>query len=141
MFLTLLVFVMVWVLVSVLVAGISWAATVAGVRPGIFLTINVFLIWVLSPAVGAGVAVYAMIERFASVDAKTIFVGFTSACGALAALMFIFDLLLHLSGQGNGWKTVLFATQVVAIFGGAKIGSFAGVSLRPSNQKSEAGFD
>ena len=119
------VFGFVWLLVAFLIAGMAWVATEAGgVRPRLFLLFNVLLVWVLSPAVGSAVAIHAASEQFRSVDPKTIFVAFVSICSSILALAFAFEILSFFSGVTNGWKLLLFILQVIAILGGAKIGSF-----------------
>lgn len=120
------VFAFVWLLVALLVAGMAWAATDAGVKPGLFLILNMLLVWILSPAVGAGVAIYATTNHFTSVDPKTVFVSFVSICSALLALALLLEILVYFSGVGSGWKLLLFAAQVAAIMAGAKLGSVVG---------------
>ncbi len=119
---TLCIFVVMWVVVAVIIAVMAWAATAAGVQPGLFLLVNVFLIWIVSPGVGAGVAVFATSSHFESVDAKTIFVAFVSVCSIVLLALLCLSLLAYYFERSSLWHVLLLVAQAVAILLGARVG-------------------
>jgi hypothetical protein len=118
----LILFVVMWLVIAGIIAAMAWAATAAGVRPGIFLLVNIFLMWVLSPGVGAALAVFAATSHFESIDSKTIFVAFVSICSVVLLVLFCLSLVSVYLERSTFWHLLLFVAQAVSIFGGARIG-------------------
>ncbi len=121
------IFLFTWFLIAVLIFGLAYFATGAGIGGGVFWRLNALLAWILSPLAGAAVAVYASITTFKSVDAATIFVAFVSVCASLMGILFIFVMVATVHGQGAG-ELLLFIAQSVAIFVGARLGRVLAVS-------------
>jgi hypothetical protein len=119
------VFIFSWLINALLMTALAVAATLAGVKPGIFLLFNIFLIWILSPGLGAAVAVYATAKKFSNVDPSLILVGFVSVTAVVLIMMFSLSLLVY-SVQGEGYLNLLtLFAQGGAVFVGAKIGKNA----------------
>ena len=114
-----------WLLCAALIAALAWAGTEAGVSPGLFLIVNVFLMWILSPGLGAGVAIYATISQFTHVPASTIFVGFVSVCSVILLLLFLASLVALAYDKSSLGSVTLFFFQAISIFVGARVGKFA----------------
>lgn len=120
-----LLFIVAWLLNALVMAVLAVAATYAGVKPGLFLIINIFLIWVLAPGLGSGVAVYAAAKKFRDVDPALILVGFVSVSVVVLVLLFSLSLLVY-SLQGEGFSNVLIlVAQGAAVLIGAKVGKNA----------------
>jgi len=97
------------------------------------MLIHIFLMWVLSPGVGAGVAIYASASAFKTVPVSHIFVSFVSVCAAILALVFLFGIVAYAHGGSSTGELIMFILQAVAIFVGARIGRgvAAANQLRP----------
>jgi len=105
--------------------GLALLATKAGVKPGFFFLINLFLIWVLSPGLGSGIAIYATGNKFREIDTNLIYVAFVSIVVVVLILMFLFSALVY-SVQGGGYgNIILLLAQGAAVIVGARIGKNA----------------
>lgn len=124
-FVAFVLFIVGWLINALVMTVLAVAATYAGVKPGIFLLINIFLIWVLSPGLGGAVAVYATAKKFKDIDPMLILVGFVSFTAAMLILLFSFSLFIY-SVQGDGfWSVLILLAQGTAVFIGANIGKNA----------------
>ena len=120
-----LVFIFSWILNALLMMGLALLATKAGVKPGFFLLINIFLIWVLSPGIGSGIAIYATGSKFREIDTNLIYVAFVTIVVVLLILIFLFSALVY-SAQGGGYgNMILLLGQGFAVIVGARIGKNA----------------
>ena len=122
------IFIVMWLFIAGLIVGLAYVSAQAGVGGSVFWAFNTFLVWILSPAAGAAVAVYAAITTFRSVEATTIFVAFVSVCASLICILFIFAMVAAINGQGAG-QLLLFTGQSASIFVGARIGRSFGSSV------------
>jgi hypothetical protein len=116
------IFLFSWALLAGLLYVLGWAALNTGQRPGLFFFIHIFLMWVLSPGVGAAVAVYAASSAFQSVPPATIFVSFISVWTVVLLLLLLFGVLSWSKGTTSGGQVVLFLFQAAAILAGARVG-------------------
>lgn len=119
---SLALFLLMWLVVAGIIAAMAWAATTAGVRPGLFLFFNIFLMWVLSPGVGAALAIFATVSHFEKIDSKTIFVAFVSIAGIVLFVLFCLSFISVYLDQSPFWYLLLLLAQAASIFGGARIG-------------------
>ena len=127
-----LIFIFSWLVNGFLMMGLALMATAAGVKPGVFLFINIFLIWILAPGLGSGVAIYATGKKFEKVDINLVHVGFVSIVVVLLFLMFMFSAFVY-AAQGSGYgNIVLLLAQGAAVVIGARIGKGAVTSSQSS---------
>ncbi len=116
------VFLLSWMLNAIAIAGIAFAATSAGVKPGIFLFLNILLVWILSPGLGSGVAMYAAGKKFKDVEVSLILVGFVTVCIVCLTILFSLSLLIYSVKGENFWSIVLLLAQGTSVLVGAKVG-------------------
>ena len=121
----LLLFLLGWFLLAGLLYVMGWAALKTGEKPGLFFLIHILLMLVLSPGVGAGVAIYATTTTFKSVAPIVIFTGFVSVCAVLLLLGFLSGALSFVRGSTSIGQLIIFLLQAAAIFVGARIGRAA----------------
>lgn len=117
----LVVFVVSWLLVGSLLAVMGWIANNTGYSSTVFLVIHVFLIWILSPGVGAAIAIAATNAIFKTVSLSTIYVSFVSICATASFVLFFLGYIAANTEQPIG-RLVVFLLQVLAIFVGAYVG-------------------
>ena len=121
----LLLFLFSWFLLAGLLYALGWTVLKTGEKPGLFFLIHILLILVLSPGVGAGVAIYATTSTFKSVAPMVIFASFVSVCAVLLVLTFLFGALSFVRGTSSIGELVVFLLQAIAIFIGARVGRAA----------------
>src|SRR5438105_4441174 len=82
-----LIFLFCWMLIAVLLAFLGWIAVKTEQASSLFLLIHVLLIWILSPGVGAAIAIFSTSSIFRTVGPSTIFVGFVSVWAGLLLIL------------------------------------------------------
>lgn len=117
-------FIFCWVLIAALLTLLAWVVVQTGQTSSLFFLIHVLLIWILSPGVGAALAVFATSSIFRAVAPSAIFLSFVSILAALFIIIAISETASFISGDLATRTFVVSLFQIVAIFLGARIGRF-----------------
>jgi hypothetical protein len=117
-----------WALIASLLTLLAWVVVQTGQASSLFFLIHVLLTWVLSPGVGAALAVFATSSIFKTVAPSAIFLCFVSIFAPLSIIVALLETASLISGELVTHQFVVSLLQIVAIFLGARIGRFFAVA-------------
>lgn len=119
-----------WSIIVLILAVIAALASAAREGLGLIHILNVLLMLILGPGVGAFFGVFVPSQIFRSVDPHTIFVSFVSITVLLFAALFVLGIYLFKVNVGGLGQPIMLLIQAGATVVGAKIGGALGAEDR-----------
>lgn len=116
------IFLLSWILVGGVFASLAWVAVRAGQEPGVIFVLHVLMMWILSPGLAAGIAVFATISKFKTVPASTVLVGFVSILGVVLFWVVVSESVSLAEGGSSVGRWAIVVLQSAASLVGANTG-------------------